>query len=97
MIFGVGLKVIDINSGETRNKQLQFLLSEDGDESLWNNLIESLQEGCQLLPDRTYRTNQSTLSRIVVSYCSSNLIWHKTQFGIFNSIVISVAVWNAAT
>lgn len=59
MIFGVGLQVININSGETGNKQLQFLLSEDGDESLWNDLIESLQEGCQLLPNRTFRTNQS--------------------------------------
>lgn len=59
VIFGVGLQVININSGETGNKQLQFLLSEDGDESLWNDLIESLQEGCQLLPYRTYTTNQS--------------------------------------
>lgn len=53
MIFSVGLQVIDVNSGQARDKQLQLLLSEDGDQPFRDDLIESLKEGCQLLADCT--------------------------------------------
>ena len=53
VIFSVGLQVVDVNSGQARDEQLQLLLSEDGDQPLGDDLIESLKESCQLLADCT--------------------------------------------
>lgn len=53
VIFSVGLKVIDVNGGQARDEQLQLLLSEDGDQPLGDDLIESFKESCQLLADCT--------------------------------------------
>lgn len=53
VIFRVGLQVIDVDRRQTRDEQLQLLLSEDGDQPLGDDLVESLEEGCQLLTDCT--------------------------------------------
>ena len=42
MVLRVGLQVIDVDGGQTRDKQLQLLLSEDGDQPLGDDLIEAL-------------------------------------------------------
>lgn len=51
MIFSVGLQVIDVNGRQARDEQLQLLFCEDGDESLGDDLVEPLKEGCQLFAD----------------------------------------------
>lgn len=56
VVFSVGLQIIDVNSGQARDEQFQLLLSEDGDQPLGNDLIESLKKGCQLLADCTCKT-----------------------------------------
>lgn len=53
VIFRVGLQVIDVDRRQTRDEQLQLLLSEDGDQPLGDDFVESLEEGCQLLTDCT--------------------------------------------
>lgn len=53
VIFSVGLQVVDVNSGQAGDEQLQLLLGEDGDQPLGDDLVESLEERCQLLADRT--------------------------------------------
>lgn len=53
VIFSVSLEVIDVNSWQARNEQFQLLLSEDGDQSLGDDLIETLKKGCELLADCT--------------------------------------------
>lgn len=64
MIFSIGLEVVDVNSRQARDEQLQLLLSEDGDQPLGDDFIESLQESCQLLADGTFKTSQHIDSRI---------------------------------
>lgn len=51
VVLGVGLEVVDVDGGQPGDEQLQLLLREDGDEALRDDLIETLQEGGQLLPD----------------------------------------------
>ena len=53
MIFSVGLQVIDVDGGQARDEQLQLLLSEDGDQPLGDDLIESFKEGRKLFADCT--------------------------------------------
>lgn len=55
MVLGVGLEVVDVDGGQAGDEQLQLLLREDGDEPLGDDLIETLQEGGQLLTDGTWR------------------------------------------
>ena len=47
MVFSVGAQVIYVNGGKAGDQQFQFLLVEDGDEALWNDVIETFQEGIQ--------------------------------------------------
>lgn len=54
VVLRVGLEVIDVDGGQTRDEQLQLLLSEDGDQPLGDDLIESFQEGRQLFPNGTW-------------------------------------------
>lgn len=53
VVFCIGLEVVNVDGGQTGDQQLQLLLSEDGDQSLGDDLIEALQEGGQLFTDRT--------------------------------------------
>ena len=41
VIFRIGLPVIDINVGETRNEKLKLLFIKDRDELCWDNLMEA--------------------------------------------------------
>ena len=47
MVFSVGAQVIYVNGGKAGDQQFQLLLVEDGDEALWNDVIETFQEGIQ--------------------------------------------------
>ena len=51
VVLRVGLKVIDVNVGQTRNEQLQFLLIEDGDKVFGDDVIEPLEEAVYLRLD----------------------------------------------
>lgn len=51
MVFRIGLQVVDVDRGETRNEQLQFLFIEDGDESFGNDVVEAFHERVELLSD----------------------------------------------
>lgn len=53
MILSVSLQVVDVNSGQARDEQLQLLLSEDGDQPLGYDLVEALKESRELLADCT--------------------------------------------
>ena len=64
VIFSVGLQVVDVDGGQARDEQLQLLLSEDGDQPLGDDLVEPLEEGCQLFADRTWKTSSSIRSEI---------------------------------
>ncbi len=47
----------------TREEELQLLLVENGDEAAWDDVVESLQEGGQLLPVAGQET--TTLSHVI--------------------------------
>lgn len=47
MVLCVGAQVVNVDGGQARDEQLQLLLVEDGDEALWNDVIEALQEGVE--------------------------------------------------
>ena len=53
MVFGVGLQIVDINVGQARNKQFQFLLVENADQSLGDDVVKSFEERVELLPNCT--------------------------------------------
>lgn len=53
VVFCIGFEVINIDGGQAGDEQFQLLLSEDGDQSLGDDLIEALQEGSQLFTDCT--------------------------------------------
>lgn len=57
VVFCIGFEVINIDGGQAGDEQFQLLLSEDGDQSLGDDLIEALQEGSQLFTDCTWETN----------------------------------------
>ena len=52
MVVRVCLEVVDIDSGQARDEQLQLLLIEYGDELLGDDLIEAFQEAVYLGLDR---------------------------------------------
>lgn len=47
MVLCVGAQVVNVDGGQARDEQLQLLLVEDGDEALWNDVVEALQEGVE--------------------------------------------------
>ena len=53
VVFGVRLQVIDVDRWQSGDEQLQLLLVEDRDETLRDDVIESLEESVQLLADRS--------------------------------------------
>lgn len=53
VVFSIGLEVVNVDGGQAGDEQLQLLLSEDGDQSLGDDLIKALQEGGQLFTDCT--------------------------------------------
>ena len=52
MVLRVGLQVVNVNARQTRYEQFKFLLVENGDERLGNDLIEALQETLDLGTNR---------------------------------------------
>lgn len=47
MVLCVGAQVVNVDGGQARDEQFQLLLVEDGDEALWNDVVEALQEGIE--------------------------------------------------
>lgn len=44
VVFSIGFQILNINIWQSRDQQLQLLLIEDGNQALWNYVIEALQE-----------------------------------------------------
>lgn len=42
VVFCIGFEVVNVDGGQAGDEQLQLLLSEDGDQSLGDDLIEAL-------------------------------------------------------
>lgn len=59
MVFCIGLEVVDVDGGQAGDEQLQLLLCKDGDQSLGDDLIKALQEGGQLLTNRTCESKRT--------------------------------------
>ena len=51
MVFRIGLQIVNVDAWQTRYEQLEFLLVENGDEGLGNDLVEALQETLDLGAD----------------------------------------------
>lgn len=58
VVFCIGLEVVNVNSGQAGDEQLQLLLCKDGDQSLGDDLIKALQEGRQLLSNCTCKAKR---------------------------------------
>lgn len=44
VVFSVSTQIFNVNVWQTRNQQLEFLFVEDRDQTLRNNVVESLQK-----------------------------------------------------
>ena len=53
MVLGVGLQVINVDSWQAGDEQLQLLLCEDGHQLLRDDVVESFQESVELFADGT--------------------------------------------
>lgn len=78
VVFSIGLEVVNVDGGQAGDEQLQLLLSEDGDQSLGDDLIKALQEGGQLFTDCTWETEMFQLPdrpRSSLLFWSSDVYW----------------------
>lgn len=53
MVLRIGFQIINVNIGKSRDEQLQLLFVEDADQAFGDDVIESFEEGIQLLADGT--------------------------------------------
>lgn len=56
LVLRIGAEVVNVDSGQSGDKQLEFLLVEHRNEVLRDDLVEALQERVQLLADRTCKS-----------------------------------------
>ena len=73
VVLCVGLEIVDVNVGQSRQQQLEFLLVEDGDESTWYYVVEAFQECGQLLPYSTGHLHLAHKAHVVVFVFLGNL------------------------
>lgn len=60
VILRVGFEIVDVDRGQTRDEQLQFLLGEDGNQPFGDDLVKAFKKGRELFANRSCKHDEET-------------------------------------